>query len=188
VRALFVARHAPTAADGLCAGRLDLPTTLPTAAAAERLLRERRRLVHVREVWTSPLRRCAELATAVAACLDVPMRMDPRLLEISYGSWEGRPWSDIERDDAAALREWMVSWETLGPPGGESAHDVETRVSRWLAELEPDHDHLLIAHAGVVRALGVLVEARTWPEVMSSPVAHLEFLEYPLARGAPARR
>lgn len=188
VRALFVARHAPTSADGLCAGQLDLPALLPVAEASERLLRERQRLVCVREVWTSPLSRCAELATAMAASLDVPVRTDPRLLEISYGRWEGRPWSDIERDEAAALDAWMGSWETRGPPGGESAQEVQGRVSRWLAELSPDHDHLLIAHAGVVRALGVLAEARTWPEVMRAPVAHLELRAYALPRHGSTRR
>ncbi|WP_437809695.1 histidine phosphatase family protein [Sorangium sp. So ce1078] len=197
---LIAFRHAPVALSGVCYGRLDVAAELSpegAATAIERALRD----VGLRPgvVWSSPLSRCALPAAELAARLGVAHAVDERLVEIAYGAWEGRAWSDIERDDPVAYAAWLDGWERVGPPGGESAIEVEARVrSFWRAlgstagasgalgtsGTSGARPHLLVAHAGVLRALRVVACGASWIEAMSAPAPHLAAERFPLP--APA--
>jgi alpha-ribazole phosphatase len=174
---LLAVRHAPTDADGLCVGRHDVPTHLTHAAAADAML-EALGGATPTWVWSSPVSRCREPAAIVAARLRVPHRIDPRVHELSYGAWEGRAWSALEREDGAQLAAWMEAWRSAAPPGGESVPQLEARVREWAQQLDAS-THLLVAHAGVIRASRVIAGA-TWDDAMSAPVPHLERLTFSL--------
>ena len=102
---LHLIRHPkPLIESGICYGRLDCPAE-DVPSVADTLLAE---LPQGLPVWTSPLRRCHELATYLHAR---PM-IDDRLAEMHFGEWEGRRWDDIPRaeldafhDDVDALRD-----------------------------------------------------------------------------------
>jgi alpha-ribazole phosphatase len=174
---LIAARHAPTALrPGLCAGRLDSAPVLSPEDAWRALSSSAPPLRGVDRVWSSPLRRCAELADRAAAALGVPSRRDDRLLEVSFGQWEGIAWSEIERAAPEEYRRWLACWETEGCPGGESARQLEARVRSWWEALPPEGIHLLIGHAGVLRALRVIVHGVRWADALSAEVRHLEWI------------
>ncbi|WP_437852482.1 histidine phosphatase family protein [Sorangium sp. So ce363] len=191
---LIAFRHAPVALSGVCYGRLDAAAELPPEAAAAAIERALHELcVRPGVVWSSPLSRCALPAAELAARLGVPRAIDDRLLEISYGAWEGRAFSDIERDDPAAYAAWLDGWERVGPPGGESALEVESRVRSFWREIggadgadvaSRARPHLLVAHAGVLRALRVVACGASWPAAMSAPVPHLTAERFPLPPSA----
>lgn len=180
---LITIRHAPTVADGLCVGQHDVPTTITHDDAAERM---RLALSHEREVdtivrvWSSPLSRCREPAARLARALGTSHTIDPRLLELDYGAWEGRAWDTIAREDGARMHAWMNAWQTAAPPSGESVAILEARVRGWWEAL--DATQVLVAHAGVVRALRVIARGMTWAEAMRATVPHLEVERFPLAR------
>jgi alpha-ribazole phosphatase len=167
---LSVARHAATDADGVCVGQHDVVTLLAPEQAAAAIREQLPRPPQV--VHSSPLSRCAAPASLLAAAWGCPHRVDARLLEIDYGAWQGRAWAAIEQEDPERFAEYMQRWEHVAPPGGERLRDLEQRVARWYAELEAG-DHLLVAHAGVVRALYVLTAGLDWPTAMQRGVPHL---------------
>ncbi|MCB9611914.1 MAG: histidine phosphatase family protein [Sandaracinus sp.] len=170
--ALIAIRHAPTHAEGLCVGRYDVATKVPHEDAARTIL-ERWSGAPADFAWSSPLSRCAEPAHLVAHAWSRPHRVDERVLELAYGAWEGRAWSDLQREDGERLRAWMDAWTEAAPPEGESVAALEARVRAWWQTL-PSGRHLLVAHAGVVRALRVIVRGATWEEAMREPVPHLQ--------------
>ena len=182
VRLLGV-RHAPTDAQGLCAGDTEIPTKIHAPAAATAILALAAQ-VGVGKVWSSPLTRCAEPARLVAEKLAVPLQIEPQVREIHFGTWENRTWDDIAAREPERHAAWMAGWLENVPPGGESVPSLEARVRAWWDALPPGV-HLLVAHAGVVRALRVIVERRSWPEAMSVPVPPLagEWFERPCAAG-----
>ena len=139
---LHLVRHPkPVVAAGTCYGRLDL-AAMEIATAAERL---RGMLPTGVPVWSSPLRRCRELA----ACLHPAPRFDERLQEMHFGDWEGRSWQDI---GPAALDAWAADVAGYAPPGGESARQVQARALAWLGECR-DEEVILVTHGGVMRVL-----------------------------------
>jgi alpha-ribazole phosphatase len=166
---IFAFRHGPTVASAGAVGQLDVPLAGTAEAAAEAIVAQLDSPIH--RVHSSPLRRCADTARLVAARLDLPHTIDPRLLEIHLGEFQGRAWDELRGHPGHDA--YMRAWETEGPPGGESAHQVSARVAAWLDELAHAENHLLVAHAGVVRALRVLRLEQSWPVAMGSPVDHL---------------
>jgi len=167
---LWVARHAEVAAEGLCYGQLDVSPRISHRDAAA-LLEGDLGAFRPERVWTSPLPRCLGVATELSLLLARPLSVEPQLLELSFGAWEGRRWADLEAEDGARLAAWMEDWTGGRPPGGESVAELTARVEAWLASLEGDA--CVLTHSGVIRALRVLLTGVSWREAMAGPVPYL---------------
>ena len=176
-RVLHAVRHAKAAVAGTCYGRSDVPTELAADEAAERILRQLG-ASRVAAVWSSPAARCEEPAAAVARRLEVPLRVSAALFEIDFGEWEGRRWDALEREDGERLARWMADWQGEAPPGGETLAELEERVRGWIRRDAPSG--LLVGHAGVMRALEVIVHGADWSHAMEASVEHLALRSYDL--------
>jgi len=103
---------------------------------------------------SSPLQRARETMEILGAALDLAPRAyttDERLMEISYGAWEGLTLAEIEARDPDALAQRERDKWDFEPPGGESYRAVAERVADWYAAVTSDT--VVTAHGGVVRAL-----------------------------------
>lgn len=78
-------------------------------------------------------------------------RVDDRLIELSFGDWEGLTWREVRSRDAklAADRE-RDKWSFV-PPAGESYAALRDRVLPAVTGLE--RPTVLVSHGGVARAL-----------------------------------
>lgn len=103
---------------------------------------------------SSPLGRAKETMELVRATLGLDpqsYRVDERLTEISFGSWEGFTIDELRQHspDAVAARE-RDKW-AFAPPGAESYAAMSRRVRGWYDALE--RDTVAVAHGGVLRGL-----------------------------------
>lgn len=146
---MILLRHPrPRIRPGTCYGRLDVPAGPGAAAEIAACLKI---APPIRAVVASPATRCRTLATRLAARDGVPLRFDPRLLELDFGRWEGQAWDRIPRAESDP---WAASpWETA-PPGGESFSRLHARVAAALAEAP--EGAALVTHAGVIRAVWMI--------------------------------
>ena len=139
---LHLIRHPkPLVEPGICYGRLDILGKNAAAVAAGL----RAVLPADLPVWSSPLRRCRELAEHLQA---EPM-LDARLVEMDFGSWEGRPWEAIPRHELDA---WAADVAGYAPPGGESPRQLQLRALDFVAGLDVS-EAVIVTHAGVIRTL-----------------------------------
>ncbi len=77
-------------------------------------------------------------------------RLDERLKELTFGSWEGLTWREVRaRDSDGAARRKADKWGYV-PPSGESYAMLADRIGGFLDEV--DHDMVVVAHGGVARA------------------------------------
>jgi probable phosphoglycerate mutase len=91
----------------------------------------------------SPLARAAETAEAIGAAAaapdafgrPLPIRPDPRFVEIGQGEWEGLLATDIAARDGERLAVWRRTPTLAWAPGGERLIDVQRRVAPGLSEL-----------------------------------------------------
>ncbi len=139
---LHLIRHPkPVVPAGVCYGQLDLAAENPIAITS----RLRAELPAGLPVWSSPLRRCAELAAA----LHPQPLLDQALAEMNFGEWEGRRWDDIPRQEIDA---WAADVAGYVVPGGESALDLQQRALNFVSGLTVP-EAVLVTHAGVIRVL-----------------------------------
>ena len=188
---LWLWRHpCPIGAAGRCIGQTDLPVPARRAKRlAHRIRHTARRESLPRAVWTSALRRCADVGRWLARW-GWAHPIDARLLELDFGAWEGLPWAEVPR---AALDEWAADPWGFAPPGGESGaallariqdfwRDFSARLSRdattplrreTATQLRRDaHQQplVLISHGGPLRLLRQLAEGRA-PDILEKPPA-----------------
>ena len=103
---------------------------------------------------SSPLNRARETVEIVRHGLGLDPQgyaTDARLMEISYGAWEGLTLREVEVHEPGVLeRREREKWD-FRPPGGESYREVAARVAAWYASITADT--VVVAHGGVARVL-----------------------------------
>ncbi len=127
---LWLWRHPrPEGAAGRCIGQTDLPVHRRRAKRlAHRMRAAARRHGLPREVWTSPLRRCADVGRWLARW-GWRHHIDARLLELHFGAWDGQPWHDIAW---AEVQAWEADFTGHAPGGGEALAAMAARVAAWV--------------------------------------------------------
>lgn len=146
---LYLIRHTtPRIAAGICYGQLDMDAADSFAAEAAAVAGW---LPPLDMIITSPLQRTRRLAEHLALAQHCELRSDARLMEMHFGDWEGRAWSDIARGEIDA---WNDDTLHYTPPNGESAHQMVLRLQSMLQELAqlPQQRVALVAHGGSIRA------------------------------------
>lgn len=94
-------------------------------------------------IVSSPLGRARRTAEIVAEALGLTeIETDARLIELSWGDWDGR----LRHDLAAAYPEAFgkTGW-AFHAPTGETYDEVCARLSSWLAALPPEPERRIIA-------------------------------------------
>jgi alpha-ribazole phosphatase len=170
-RLLVALRHTRVAVEpGVCYGQLDVP--LAATYSGDRLdAQARLPFRSYQRIISSPLQRCLQLATDLSLG---PVEQDARLMELSFGDWEGKRWTDIPR---ALSEQWTDDVLHRAPPGGESFLQLITRVRSLLEEpgfWSAGPDLLLITHAGVMRALQHILSGEDYERCLQLPLAYGE--------------
>jgi alpha-ribazole phosphatase len=132
----------------VCYGQTDVPLAASFKAEVD-VVRGKLPQLNGFTVYSSPLRRCRKLAEFLHS---IPARVDQRLLEMHFGTWEQQRWDDIGDEE---LKAWMADFVNQRCSGGESYRDVFQRVVAFWNDLCQQNDEcaLVITHGGVIRAL-----------------------------------
>ena len=91
---------------------------------------------------SSPLvraRETMELMRAALGSIRDGYRTDARLMEMSFGDWEGLTFADLQAREARRWRERERDKWRFVPPGGESYAQLAARVRAWYATLDARH-------------------------------------------------
>lgn len=102
----------------------------------------------------SPLGRARETMEIVRTALGLPTHgyeIDPRLMELSYGAWEGTLQDDLMRTDPAGVAARSADPFRWRPENGESYADLLARVRGWAGTVT--EECVVVSHGGVSRCL-----------------------------------
>lgn len=124
---LYLIRHTEPALRGVFLGSTDPGLSEQGRADAARLLAG----LEVAAVYTSPLRRARETASAIPA--PQPPVVLPELREMGFGDWEGLTWAEIEAGYPEIAQRKIHAWMAVTPPGGETWQEVAARAAAALA-------------------------------------------------------
>jgi len=149
------------------------------ADAAGRRLADQR----LAAVWSSPLRRARETATAVAAPHGLDVRVEHAFGEMGFGQWEGLTVDEVRAKFPGPHRAWQETPHEVAPPGAETLAEVRARVLEGLAGLRAAHDeqtvclvsHGITSRVLILEALGLGLD-RIWSiQVSPTGISELEF-------------
>lgn len=145
---IYLIRHTKVALDrGYFYGRSDVALADSFADEASRIkgLLPRREAM---PVWSSPLSRCRLLAEELFPAFE----LDDRLLELDFGDWEMKAFSEVPD---AAREHYLSNFDRVSPPNGERFLDLQARAVHLLDDvLEKElPEAAIVAHSGVIRSL-----------------------------------
>ena len=156
---LVMIRHGATEwnLDGRIQGHSDPPLAAEgRAAVASWRLPERMTGTAAGDwIWlTSPLARARETA---ALLRPEPAKIEPALIEMDWGAWEGRRLAELRAEGGATMAAAEARGLDFQPPGGESPRQVQARLRPLLERLAATaRPAVAVTHKGVIRALYAL--------------------------------
>jgi probable phosphoglycerate mutase len=156
---IYFIRHGETDwnLEGRLQGQKDIPLNDVGRVQAEEAGRKLQVLVpHYEDLAyvASPMTRTRETMEILRGTLGLHAevyRLDERLVELTFGVWEGMTWKEVRKAEPAlaALRE-QDKWHYAPPGGGESYAMLVQRIRPFLDDLT--RDTVVVAHGGVARA------------------------------------
>ncbi|MEO6395353.1 MAG: histidine phosphatase family protein [Devosia sp.] len=164
---LYFVRHGETDwnAQGRYQGSKDIPLNVVGRGQAElngkllkQLLDRSGRAATDFAWYASPLGRTRETMQWVRAAFDPPpaVTFDARLIELSFGIYEGRLHAELASGEMAIAGERGAEFWDYRPPEGESYADLAVRVADFGASLTGPS--IIVAHGGILRVLRRLIE------------------------------
>jgi probable phosphoglycerate mutase len=97
----------------------------------------------IKAIYSSPLERAIETSHPLARALGLGIQLQPGLIDVHVGEWEGRSWKVLGR-----TKLWKLIQQTPSQfqfPGGETFVQVQERVVRTLDAIVGSHNEELIA-------------------------------------------
>jgi alpha-ribazole phosphatase len=145
---IYLVRHTtPAIEKSICYGQLDVDVDHKSFKSELKEIRKQIPSLPVK-IYSSPLKRCLQLASS----LGVEVQQDERLMELDFGKWENKKWSEIDENE---LNSWMVDFVNTRAGRGESYYQLNDRMKNFIQELLT-HDHktaIIVTHAGNIRSI-----------------------------------
>lgn len=152
---VFLLRHGQTdwnADNNRYCGRTDLSLT-PFGIEQANKVREQLKGYRFSGVYSSPLKRAYQTAQIISPQIVIK---DERLIELDFGSWEGKTKQEFINENSILWEDWMrdpFSYKAGGT--GESGEDALKRVNGFFTDLMRkslnDERFLIVAHNGLNR-------------------------------------
>jgi broad specificity phosphatase PhoE len=99
------------------------------------LLGVRCRNMPIDAIFSSPLKRAVVTAEAINRYHGLPIQIEPRLMEIDGGEWEGKPWKELPNLYPKESENWNIRPYDFIPNGGESMRAVYSRMWEGITDI-----------------------------------------------------
>ncbi len=152
---LYCVRHGETVANA--AGQIQGQTESPLSEIGWKQCRAVAQSfagLPIDAVYSSPLRRALDTAKCIAESLHLEVRVDPRLMEINAGVFQGLTWIEIEERYPQAAAAWRSHDPDFTIPQGESRRGLMLRAGAALSAVRAaGHKRaIVVAHGGSLAA------------------------------------
>lgn len=147
---LWLVRHGATDwnLQGRYQGQIDVPLN-PTGLEQAQALAQKLAGKKFAAIYCSHLERARQTAQALADRLNLAVKIDPRLQEVSLGDWEGELFDDIAQNYPEHIAERRSNPVHSRPPGGESVAEVAARMAQAaddIARAHPEGPVIIVSH------------------------------------------
>jgi len=107
------------------------------------------------KIYCSPLERCVDTAKlSFGNAADITI--DPELIEINFGDWEGKHLKEVMQSDPDAWERYQNDWMNFSFPNGDTIKDYQAKVqavvARIISETDAEATIALVSHNGFIKA------------------------------------
>lgn len=176
MKKLYYVRHGQSewnVADKIC-GRADVELTdkgHEQAIAAGKTIAESG--LKIDQILYSPLKRAKDTAIHISEITGIPAKEDPRLIEQSFGKFEGTSPRNAP-EFVEAKKQFLCNYE-----GGETMFRLAQRIYNLLDDLkEDDKTYMLVAHNGIARVVKSYFDEMTNEEYANFGVPNSTVTEF----------
>ena len=164
---IYFVRHGQTKANvhRLLFGHLDWDLTVKgkkqAKKAAAELSKIRRKNNNINFIISSPLKRAKHTAKIIAntfvraGLAPAPkIIIDKNLIEKSEGTWEGKSFWEVRKEDPKNYKRWLKNPFSQRPPKGESVLDLNKRVKKFYKTVLKKYlskNIIVVSHSGPIR-------------------------------------
>jgi broad specificity phosphatase PhoE len=153
---MILVRHGETQwnAGEIFRGRADVPLN-ETGLAQAALLADYLAGYEMEAVYTSPLQRACKTAEIVASRQGLAVRLEPGLLDLDFGEWEGKPVSIVQEGYPELWQMWSTAPEKIRFPAGGGLEEVRQRAVQTVNDVIARHGGtvVLVSHRVVLKVL-----------------------------------
>jgi broad specificity phosphatase PhoE len=153
---IILARHGQTAWNvaEVFRGRIDIELDATGLKQAE-LLAEYLSHRKLESVYSSPLRRAAQTAEAIAQHHSLTAEITAGLNDIDFGEWQGLSREEVSNKYSELYSAWVTTPHRIRMPAGESLDDVRQRAVVLVNEVIEKHKGavVLVSHRVVHKVL-----------------------------------
>ena len=134
-------------------------------------------------IYTSPMTRCIDTATALAASHDLTPQTRSELLEVDHGRWEGLTRSEVQTRFPEEYAAWQEDPFSFAPQGGTTGASVVARVMPLLHRIAREHagrEVLVVSHKATIRLLVAIllgIDPRRYRDFLGQQPCALNILE-----------
>ena len=178
---IYITRHGESQwnVEGKVQGVTDTPLTERGIQQAHELAKKIKESgIKIDEILHSPLSRAADTARIVAEENDLPLTLEPRLIEQNFGEFEGHEWKKHPGVFREAKKQFACDYN-----GGESMLRLGQRIYNLLDDLKvrseaENKTFLLVTHGGIARMVHSYFYSETNDEFSTTETGNCEIKEY----------
>ncbi len=150
---IFLVRHASHGRPGVLCGRLPGVSLSEYGRAQAATLAERMAQERITAVLTSPMLRCRETASCIAATISQVPVVTEGWNEIDFGGWSGQSFETLKGDPD--WQHWNEARDTARTPAGVSVRSVQTGVVAEIEAIQGRHGGgriAVVSHSEIIKA------------------------------------
>ena len=149
---LFLVRHGQSEwnAAGRIQGQIDIQLD-ETGCQQAQIIADRLAAEPVAAVYSSPLLRAKSTAEAIAARFQLPVQLDPRLMEYDFGVISGSTWADVVENHPEFASRWLEDPWAVPVVDSEGRANFAARVMSAVQDIlaqHPAEQVVVVAHGG----------------------------------------
>jgi len=144
---LLLIRHGETAwnTESRFRGQTDIDLSPRGRRQARALARSLPRSFPIGHIYSSPLPRCLETARPLATALGLGVAVEPRLIDLDYGEWQGRLIAEVAELFPREYAAWLAGDLSFRFPGGEPVGAPAERLRSFVDDVIERHQGDVVA-------------------------------------------
>jgi broad specificity phosphatase PhoE len=110
--------------------------------------------INIKSIYSSPMKRAYQTAQIINEIHNAPIYLEPGLMEMDQGDFEGLTFKEIKACEKDFLQQWIQDAAAVTMPNGESLAGLQKRAWSVVANIiDKNENALIVSHNFTIAAI-----------------------------------